>query len=387
MLEEQGLQIVPGEEQAMSKSQKLFNSRIKKINQWKAKIQKIKDKVEVIRGQFAKELAPLESKINEARFQLVLIFAKAYDSKTFKAKDKAKLNELILSVGGDLVHHFHNEELKAIFKKHQAIYDELAEKEQAGLSEEEKAMMEKEQKQMEDFSKDMLKQMIKEMTGMDIEIDDLEDMDHIEQQVREQQAKMESEAEKAFKKGKKGKKKKDKGQEQKMKDQAAEISKTSRKIYAELIKLLHPDRSKDDIERAWKTEAIKEVTEAYQKNDFFALLQLQLKYLEQAKTSLSNLSEKQLEYYNQLLLDQMKDLEDQFYKMTQYGPQAEFYQEYVKSKKRTKQAIDFEKSQKEYALYDIESDVRSLSNEKRLKRFLRDYRPQSASMFDDFFTF
>jgi len=198
MSEEQGLKIIPGKEQAMSKEQKLFNSRIKKINGWKAKIQKIKDKIDLVKGQFNKELGPLESEINEVRFKLIQLFDKAYDAKMFKAKEKGKLNNLIMEVGGDLVNYFHNEELQAIYKKHEAIFEETMAQEEAKLSEEEKAQRAEEMKEMEEMGKDFIKDMIKEMTGMDINIEDLDDFDHIEKQVKEQQAKMEEEAEAAF---------------------------------------------------------------------------------------------------------------------------------------------------------------------------------------------
>jgi hypothetical protein len=112
-------------------------------------------------------------------------------------------------------------------------------------------------------------------------------------------------------------KKSTKQQESEKKRQAEteQLNKTSRAIYTELVKELHPDREQDEEKRVWKTEIMKQITQAYESDDMFELLRLQLEH-RQAQNQLDELPEDRLSYYIKLLKEQINTLQEELFQMT-----------------------------------------------------------------------
>jgi hypothetical protein len=81
----------------------------------------------------------------------------------------------------------------------------------------------------------------------------------------------------------------------------------------DLVKTLHPDREPDEAEKARKTELLKQVTTAYENNELLTLLRLQLELERIDQAHLENLAEDQLRYYNKLLREQVRELDDAMY--------------------------------------------------------------------------
>lgn len=82
-------------------------------------------------------------------------------------------------------------------------------------------------------------------------------------------------------------------------------------IYKKLVKTLHPDLEQDSHERVKKEELMKRVTTAYDKQDLFELLNIELEWMHTMQQSSSGITyqENQLKIYNEILKDQIKDLE------------------------------------------------------------------------------
>lgn len=83
------------------------------------------------------------------------------------------------------------------------------------------------------------------------------------------------------------------------------LSKSIRSVYTSLVKHLHPDKEMDETQKAIKTEAIKDVTKAYEAKDMLGLLILQAKYgiIDAA------LDDSDLRNYNAVLRKQITTLE------------------------------------------------------------------------------
>lgn len=103
----------------------------------------------------------------------------------------------------------------------------------------------------------------------------------------------------------------DTSSEQKKVDKAdVSLKKDARNVYMQLVKKLHPDLETDETEKIRRTELVKEVTDAYQKNDFFSLLKLYIEHLSEGETESEKLAEDMLKGYNKLLKTQLAGIKN-----------------------------------------------------------------------------
>jgi len=91
-------------------------------------------------------------------------------------------------------------------------------------------------------------------------------------------------------------------------DETDRIAKDARSIYMRLIKKFHPDLEADENARTHKTEIIKQVTLAYQQNDFLTLLKLQITYIDDNETDAASVADDMLKRYVKLLGKQLEEL-------------------------------------------------------------------------------
>ena len=94
------------------------------------------------------------------------------------------------------------------------------------------------------------------------------------------------------------------------------LSKSIRSVYTSLVKHLHPDKEMDEEKKISKTEAIKEVTLAYETKDMLTLLILQAKYGIVEET----INDSDLRSYNTILKKQAADLENQHLEIINSAP-------------------------------------------------------------------
>ena len=82
-------------------------------------------------------------------------------------------------------------------------------------------------------------------------------------------------------------------------------------VYLKIASIIHPDRELDESKRVEKTELLQRVNEAYDQEDLFFLLKLQLE-VEQSKTgSNKGLNAEQVKFYQQALEEQSQALKMQ----------------------------------------------------------------------------
>ncbi|CAN5755313.1 J domain-containing protein [soil metagenome] len=352
--ENEGLipQITVKDKSALAKLQRQFNSKIKKINTLKASLEEAEQALQVARQRLHKELQPLLDKLLEARIAFVKLLDRSYALPYFRKKEKEKIGFLIGDLAYDLISQHGVEELTE-------IHDRYTEKTHAEYEAE-----------ADEMAKGMAHSMFKDIFGLDLDFDNLDDLEKVQAQI-EQQMEEKQQAHQTRRAGRK-KTPAQLEKEAKAKAEMANISKASRRIYTDLVKLLHPDKEQDPTARAWKEEAIKKVTLAYEQDDFFELLRMQMEFIEEQDRGLDLLSEQQLKYYIKMLNDQIRELEDeQFSRTGGFGPGADFYYRYCGNPKQMDQKFAREKRELKKELTQLQQDLQELESPKSLREFLK----------------
>lgn len=308
----------------LSRLQKQFNSRIKRINKAKADVQKLEEIIKVAQTKVAEHINPVLEEIAHNRGEIIKKLDFWYGDKYFKKKEKQKLAEIIEEESVDLISNNGLDELKEIHDKHSGqSYDDFFAKEESRM-------------------KDYLSGEIKEHMGIDFDFEGM-DMNNPEEFLAKMAAMMqESEGEirdfmneKENPTSKKNSKKKTKTQiakEEKQKEELKNISKITKTIYNQLVKEYHPDRELDEKEREWKTEIMKKVTLAYKEDDLFELLKLKLELSTHKETHVKDLPETELKYYNKILMEQLHELEHKKHILKNLPPTHEHLEKYLKSR-------------------------------------------------------
>lgn len=80
-------------------------------------------------------------------------------------------------------------------------------------------------------------------------------------------------------------------------------------VYKRLVKALHPDLERDDVERQKKIGMMQEVTAAYARSDLHTLLRLELQWIDSAQADTARLTDEKLRAFTELLKEQAAELE------------------------------------------------------------------------------
>ena len=338
----------------MSRLQKQFNSRIKKIQKLKTQIEEVERAMPEIRSLIHRELQPLQDKITALKAQIMKRLDKAWELTFFRHKEKAKLREIILHNVYELIQ-AGQDELEALYDKHApTTYQE-------------------ETKLVNESSKEMASAMFKNLFDMDLDLDevDMNDFGQVSEKLfasMEERAHQEEEQQQNRKKTKAQQKR-----EEKIKAENEHISKTSRAVYTRLVKEFHPDKETDEEQRLWKTEVMKRVTQAYKKDDFFGLLSLEIELMQGHAHDLGELPDQQLKYYNKMLKEQVDELQMQWDALTNPPPPFDTMAPYLRDVKRARTVINWQKRDLKETLAGVKSDLEYLSDKKNVRTFLRDY--------------
>jgi hypothetical protein len=116
-------------------------------------------------------------------------------------------------------------------------------------------------------------------------------------------------------KRKKSKQAIDKEAKEKQKEELKQ--KSIRSIYLSLAKMLHPDTETDHNIRIEKEEYMKQVTAAYNDKNLSELLTLEMQWVHKHENQLVNTPEETLKLYNELLKEQIENLKEELFFVTQ----------------------------------------------------------------------
>ena len=357
-------------EKDLSKLQKQFNANVKKINELKQRLKDDEEQLRKIVTRIQSDIIPTEHKHFEKITELVFVFDKHHDDPFFKKKEKAKIADFIINKSHELIETTGNEDLKVLYEKYaKESFDEM-------------------DAEAENATAEMMKNMMSSMFGVDFEEDaDVSDpqkmQEYMERKMEEKQA--EAQAKKATKK----KSDKQIEKEEKIKEEAKNISRAARSIYTDLVKAFHPDRERDETERVRKTEIMKKVTQAYEDDDLFELLRLKIE-LQGADIDSLTMADEQLKYYNKILKEQVRELEESLWqlRMQGTGPMGgeDLLSRFGGDEKSMKAKITRQVNKLKNNIKMVEQDILTLGVKENMRRFLKDYQIQE-DMDDDFMNF
>ncbi|HEM7759581.1 molecular chaperone DnaJ [Acinetobacter baumannii] len=100
--------------------------------------------------------------------------------------------------------------------------------------------------------------------------------------------------------------------QQQKREQAEQMAAQSLKtVYLKIAAMIHPDREQDETKKQEKTELFQQASQAYEKQDLFYLLKLQLQLEQNKGLGAKELSAEQLRFYKLALDAQSQQLESQ----------------------------------------------------------------------------
>jgi hypothetical protein len=287
------IEVAQNDNSSRAKRYKEFNTLLNKINQLKLQLEALQAQVSSGLAFYHQEILPLYLKQQNLLVEEVQALHRAYSHPVFGRNDRKKIAALILS-------HCHSlfQDTDRDFSTLTDIYNFYADQTREEL-EAEKKLLDQERAEA------MLRSF-----GLDVELDDEDDLETILSKAREAAERKQDEAhEHAENEARNARSEKQKLKAERERQKEKDIQKVCKNIYGDLVRLLHPDREIDESKKAAKTEAIQRVNEAYERNDLFELLRLQAEYLQKEGDALTLLPEKEFKYYLQVLKAQEQDLQ------------------------------------------------------------------------------
>lgn len=89
------------------------------------------------------------------------------------------------------------------------------------------------------------------------------------------------------------------------------VNQSLKTVYLKIASMIHPDREQDESKKAEKTELLQRANAAYEQEDLFFLLKLQLEVEQSKNGSNKGLSTEQVKFYQQALQAQSQSLKTQ----------------------------------------------------------------------------
>ena len=347
---------------SLSKAQKEFNRLTKRIARLEKEVIDFREAATAMRQRVQNEYRPLQARHNDARAALVRQLDEAFETYKLTKGEKNKITDLIGQCA-DLLERGHAD-ISPIIDKHAPP-----------LTAEEEAAADQ-------HTAEMMKQLVSLQYGIefdpDVDVSTQEKfMAYVDQKMAEREAEYEQQAAQAAERRTQRKKspKQQAAEEQKQAEEK-NITKAVRTLYMDLVKHLHPDLEPDEAEKLRKTELLKQVTTAYQANELLTLLRLQLELQRIDQSHLENLAESQLKYYNKLLKEQTREL-DEALLAEQQDWSAFTGKPYYYTPTPVAMELDYQhqKSGLDHKIRQLEAEVLAFSHDPAaLKAFLKTHR-------------
>ncbi len=290
----------------LSKAQLLFNRRVSKIQSLRESLQKWQAFERHHHQRVTTEMLPLQREVAKAQRQLVhcidgLLTAprgSAAHDKALGRGPRTQLSRLLLGLLETLLDDAPDAELAAVFDRYSPVSQAELQREELEITEVLLAEM---------LGRDALRGH-GASTAADLLQQAAQEMQR--QAEQEEASKARRRAARADKRGAPGKA--EAAQDKKLQaTQAAakEASQSVREVYRKLASALHPDRASDAADQERRTAMMKRVNQAYDSNDLLALLSIQIEIEQIDSEHLAQVSAERLAHYNQVLMEQQKQLE------------------------------------------------------------------------------
>ena len=276
-----------------SKLQRQFRRALQKVDRLKQQVRGWKEARPDIDTEISR-YAALGEQLHGLGRAMVGLLDRMYPDPMFSKADRKKLGQLICEIAGDLIEGGSHDDLKPLYNRYsRSDFDAEAAAVDAQSAAALRSMM--------------------EMFGMEFGDADVDSLDKLkaftEEQIRE--AEREAEEEAAAEEERRARRKKSAKQraaEARREAEQRSTGKALQDVYRALAKALHPDREQDPVERARKTEVMREVNVAYEAKDLLRLLELQLELEQVAAAQADALAEERLRHYTRILEEQARQL-------------------------------------------------------------------------------
>jgi len=144
-----------------------------------------------------------------------------------------------------------------------------------------------------------------------------------------------------------------------------------RELYHLLVKTLHPDRERDENKKIDKTELLKNITVAYEKQDLMTLVKFYEKYLNPDQNSFSEYMKKNIAILTKNLEIELMELQ---YAEKSFRRDSMYQNFYAKTDKTAKKKIDAYLRQLDDISYEEKSFGQKIKTLSGLKRFFSPQR-------------
>ncbi|MCS7019171.1 MAG: hypothetical protein RMJ87_09910 [Cytophagales bacterium] len=156
------------------------------------------------------------------------------------------------------------------------------------------------------------------------------------------------------------------------KAEAQQEAKDVRSLYTSLAKALHPDLEPDPMLREQKTELMKKLTQAYERNDLYELMRMQLEYNATGTTKMEEVVDEQLKSYCRVLHKQLSQMQIELWRYIQCSEDAPIIKHFLSYK------YDFSPTKFRYrkknlmsSIQQVQEQISSLQTKQDLVYFLK----------------
>ena len=287
--------VIPSKKATLSTPQKTYNRYIKEIDKRKIEVTSLEKEVNKIQQRVHSEIFPEMDTLQALRLKRLEIMDGFLGEKLSKKHSdelyNAFFDEVSLIIEESRVYPMKEEIMEQIIKLHDKHADMSYEEVMTEGKEEAKEFV---KSNLEGFGID----------DFDFEDFDMENMQKILEALQQKR----DEEKNGREQERMNKDEKFAAKKNAEKEQEQERTKTVKGIYKRLVKDLHPDLEADIDEQVRKNELMQRITQAYNENDFFELLKLNIEHQTRNKSDVSKLADQEIEYYNQILKSQIQDL-------------------------------------------------------------------------------
>ncbi|RAU84004.1 J domain-containing protein [Pontibacter arcticus] len=338
-------QISAPDQQELTNLQTAFNRKIQQIDALKQDLIAREVSIALARHRIQNELQPLTDQLIAKRLELLYLLDAAYEQPVFGKREKVKLASLIESLAASLIRNYGKTELLPLHDKYarHPYAESITEQEQPQGKPEPAAP----EIDWENLSPEEMQAHLDNETAQR------------DQEKRNRQANRKTKAQQV--------------KEKQVKEALSNISKASRRVYTDLAKQLHPDTEQNPEARAWKEEAMKQVTNAYHNDDFFELLRLQMEFMQRQNNPLAKLPEEQLGFYLNILDEQIKELQEKLHEF-KYGTDPDHFDLYSGTPKQMDQRFKQTKESLLQTLAQLKQELKELHDPQQVKVLLKNMR-------------
>ncbi|XVJ70114.1 MAG: J domain-containing protein [Rhizobacter sp.] len=346
---------VPGSATALSKGQKRFNKLVADIQAQRLLLAQWREFSDAHQARVASEFVPLQDQLHHKRVAMAKVLDQALLHPSLGKTHRAKIQDILQNLLGELVMESDDPELVALHDKHSEM----------SLQEMQADDMELTQAFASDFF------------GMDLDGHDAQTPEELAQQIQQklhERAQLQEDSAHEKKPTRK-KSAKTMAAEEKREQAAQAATQSLREVYRKLASALHPDREPDAMRRDQKTALMKRVNTAYEASDLLALLELQLE-IEQIDTEvLAGLSDERVQHFNVVLADQLKQLQEELFHTTQpFAAMLTRWGRQSLSPAMVQRVLDDDLKDLNHTLQQVQADLERFQDIKQLKASLRNYR-------------